>query len=389
MTHIGIDIEQFVTDPYGSGIQRVLQYLAIEWPQDLASAEFVVPHRDAFLLLSPQQAAELISLAFAPREQEDLRVVISARVDQLALEVPRIQYGALLAMFNAWLLPEVSYLPTVLDRFARFHEVMPTAMIGYDALPMIEPANYRFTPGRSGDVSRYFRMLSTTDSVVCISEYTRMSILDRLRRSRSLATTVAHPGGDHTPIAIESHRSEEGPVRFLRVGTMEARKMPVELVHAFRDIRRYGIAAELTFIGKASASDDGINREVDRAVGDGIGVTWIQQASDDEIAEYIAESDVFLSVGTEGYGIPVLEAIRARTPVAFAGIQPAAELMCGAGAYDVGGTSHEHLVAMFTQCSDRAWVRALCEHVNPEAVPTWSAFARAVAGSLAGDHAVV
>ena len=62
---IGIDIEQFMRDPYGTGIQRVLQYLAIQWPTDLA-ADFLVPAGDGLLRrLTPQQAAELISVPAA------------------------------------------------------------------------------------------------------------------------------------------------------------------------------------------------------------------------------------------------------------------------------------------------------------------------------------
>lgn len=387
MTHIGIDIEQFVTDPYGSGIQRVLQYLAQGWPGDVATAEFVVPYRGNFLLLSPQQAAELIGLAFGPREHEDLRIPIAKRVEELAEHVPNVQQGALLAMFSSWLLPEVSYLPQVLSRFSIFNACMPTAMIGYDALPMIEPANYRFTPGTAGHVSEYFRLLAKADAVVCISEYARMSFLTRLRRSESLSTTVAHPGGDHIPIPDVFDQSSHKPVRFLRVGTMEARKMPVELVHAFRQARRAGVEAELTFIGKSSASDESINAEAQRAVADGIGVRWIQHASDDEVREHMTQSDVFISVGTEGYGIPVLEAIRLGTPVAYGGIQPAGEIMQGAGSAEIGGTTQEQLVAMFVDFTDRERLRALRREVNPQAVPRWSDFARAVALAAIGDRA--
>ena len=57
MTHVGIDIEQFTADPYGSGIQRVLQHLALEWPDDGPTCNFVLPHPDGHLLLSPVQAA--------------------------------------------------------------------------------------------------------------------------------------------------------------------------------------------------------------------------------------------------------------------------------------------------------------------------------------------
>ena len=66
--YVGIDIEQFVRDPYGSGIQRVLQYLAREWPSDIVQADFVVPFDGAHALLRPEQAAELVSIPFLPRE---------------------------------------------------------------------------------------------------------------------------------------------------------------------------------------------------------------------------------------------------------------------------------------------------------------------------------
>jgi hypothetical protein len=55
MIHIGVDLEQYITDPQSSGIQRVLQQLARQWPGDLANADFVVPYRGRYLLLSPQQ----------------------------------------------------------------------------------------------------------------------------------------------------------------------------------------------------------------------------------------------------------------------------------------------------------------------------------------------
>ena len=54
VTYVGIDIEQFVRDPYGSGIQRVLQYLAREWPRGDVQSDFVVPVGEQYGLLSSQ-----------------------------------------------------------------------------------------------------------------------------------------------------------------------------------------------------------------------------------------------------------------------------------------------------------------------------------------------
>ena len=380
MSHVGIDLEQFTVDPQGSGIQRVLQYLAREWPSELVTCDFVVPFGDDFLLLDPSAADELVSLAFS-ETVVDLRSAVRTKIEVLAESSPRVAQGALLSLYTAWLLPEVSYLPSVLDRFTLFSRCMTTSMIGYDALPMTEPVNYRFQPGKSETVSEYFRLLTRTDALVCISEYSRRTIIERLRRSSTSVTRVAHPGGDHVPVR-ETQRELSSPVTFLRVGTMEARKSPRELVSAFRAAREEGIDAQLHFIGRPSASDASINAYVNEAVEADIGVRWTTDASDEEVRAHIEMADVFLSFGTEGYGIPVLEALRRRIPVVFGGVQPAAQLMVGSGAFEVHGTTEQNLVEMFRTYSNVSTLNEVRTTVDPRAVPAWGDFVRAVAQAV-------
>ena len=376
MSHVGIDLEQFVTDPYGSGIQRVLQQLARHWPTELIGATFVVPQGNEFLLLTPQQADSLISTAFEREASGDRRARVQESIDALSNTTPRVRTAGLLPMFSAWLLPEVSYLPAVIARAQLFRKTMPLTMIGYDALPITEPGNYRFTPGTAGSVSEYFRLLALADQVVCISDYARTSILDRLRRDRTLPTLVAHPGGDHIPVGTR-RKSRNTRVRFLRLGTLEARKMPREILRGFRSARAQGLDAELTFVGAASASDHGINAELREACRSDAAVRWITDASDDDVVAQIQESDIFLSFGTEGYGIPVLESIRLGTPVAFAGIQPAAEVMEHRGATRIEFTDETSLARLLVDLASKAGNLGVA--MDPETIPTWKEFAFTVA----------
>ena len=351
--YVGIDIEQFVHDPYGSGIQRVLQYLALEWPDSEVQADFVVPLESEYGLLTPAQAAELIGLAFATRDPDaDLRIVIA---DHLAtLNLIRVKPGELLAIYDSWLLPEVSYLPQVLGRFELFAKCVPTAMIGYDTLPMREPGNYRFKPGGAAFVSEYFRHLAAAESVICISEVARASILSDLRRDPAKATIVAHPGGDHLAETPQDRLKSPIPARFIRLGTLEARKRPQQILAAFRLARANGLDAELLFIGQKSSSDAVINSDLTAAVSEGIGVTWVQGASDEQVHDMIKDGSVFLSLGTEGFGIPVLEAIRLGTPVLFDVVQPAGDLMDGKGARRVPALAEEDLIQAFQRYSQGA-----------------------------------
>jgi len=385
MTHVGIDLGQFVSDPYTSGIQRVLQYLAREWPSDEIAADFVIPDGRDFLLLSPSQAAGVFDAAFAATGGEDVRRVVQEMVERLGHESPRVRPSELLSMYSSWLLPEVSYNGEVLSRLELFASTMPCTMIGYDALPMTDPANYRFTPGSAAVVSEYFRLLTVVDSVVCISEYSRSAILRRLRRHPSLTTIVAHPGGDHVPITKDPQTTGPNvPVTFLRVGTMEARKQPVEIVRAFQTARARGTEARLVFVGAPSASDFAINEAIDEAVRGDDAIEWIHGASDAEVARWQQDADIFLSFGIEGYGIPVLESIRRGTPVLFGGIQPAGELMIGKGARRLEDTQPEAITAMFDSFAGPAESAELTSELQPEEVPSWRDFTRTVARASVG-----
>lgn len=383
MTYVGIDVGQFVSDPYASGIQRVLQYLAREWPTNDVPCDFVIPFRDKFLLASSEQATELLDSAFEAQSPDQLRTSVRTIVQNIANTSVHVDFGTLVSLYTSWLLPEVSYSPAVLERLRIFRQSMPVTMIGYDALPMTDPSNYRFKPGSAGQVSEYFRNLAEVDLVVCISDYARLSILDRLRRDRSLPTLVAHPGGDHVPIATRPPRDRDStePIRFLRVGTMEARKMPVEILRAFERVRETH-NVELTFVGAPSASDLTMNEVIETAATrEHSGITWLKSCTDEQVHKLMRESDIFLSVGVEGYGIPVLESIRLGTPVLYAGVQPAAEIMNGFGALPMPDASQESLVENFGRYGSRSAVTALTEAVDPKQVPAWSIFVETVAGA--------
>ncbi len=388
---VGIDIEQFVRDPYGSGIQRVLQYLAIAWPEDDVEPVFIAPlpesPRGEFVALNAAQAAELLSIPFAPPIEQtvgDRNMVEEVRLELVTSGAPVLSLSQVMSTCHIWFLPEVTYLPQVLARFALFAKAMPTMMIGYDTFPMTAPSNYRFKPGTAAEVNGYFRALVTTNSVVCISEFARQSIWSRLRRDRFLPCTVAHPGGDHVSAGesgLVTNDRASRPVRFARLGTMEARKYPVEIVEAFIAAIDSGVSAELLFIGRASASDSSINRRLESAIELGYPITWVHNASDSQVRELVVDSDVFLSVGVEGYGIPVLEALQLSTPVLYWGEQPAAEFMEGRGARSLeveGGELHGALDYAFSHYSNRAHLEGLLGEISVESIPTWADFSSAV-----------
>lgn len=370
---IGIDLGQFALDPFGSGVQRVLQQLAAHWPVD-HPAEFLVPQSDGFAVLTPHAAYQLVSTTFESRPADHAApALIAQRVQELISE--HIPTEHLYRRYSSWLVPEMTYDATNLARIRAMQERMPITMIAYDALPMSHPENYHFTPGTHGNVSEYLRILRDAQTLVCISEFSRRQMFEVLRRDQRKRTEVAHPGGDHVPI-IEPTSPPSRPI-FLRVGTMEARKHPVEIVTAFTSAIDDGLVADLVFVGSPSRVDVAINAAVQRAVDAGYPVRWITNATDEQVIQHMTSATAFLSYGIEGYGIPVLEAIRRGLPVIFDGIQPAADIMDGRGATRVPLGSD---ATAWRSIIDRA-VEAR-SHLDPRGVPTWSDFALNIAEVL-------
>ncbi len=371
---IGIDLGQFALDPFGSGVQRVLQQLAQHWPED-TPAEFLVPTDTGFGALEFGGAYQLLSTTFESRPADhEAPALIANRARSLF--VNQVSHDRLSQRYSSWLVPEMTYDHGNLQRIRAMQELMPVTMIAYDALPMSHPENYHFTPGTHGNVSEYLRILRDAQTLVCISEFSRQQMFDVLRRDRSKTTEVAHPGGDHIPVS-NTPNPPNRPM-FLRVGTMEARKHPVEIVTSFTSAIDDGLEADLVFVGSPSRVDVAINATVQRAIDSGYPVRWITDATDHQVVEHMGQATAFLSYGIEGYGIPVLEAIRRGLPVLFDGIQPAGDIMEGRGAIRVPLGSDA-----------TAWRNAIDEAVvarsqlDPKAVPTWSDFARGIAHACA------
>ena len=152
---------------------------------------------------------------------------------------------------------------------------------------------------------------------------------------------------------------------------MEARKSPVEIAEGFAAAVDAGATAELVFVGRPSASDASINSRIRSLITKGYPIEWIECATDLEVARIIAQSDVFLSVGTEGYGIPALEAIGLGTPVLFSGVQPAAELMVGSGSTEI---EFGDLRSLFMKYSKSEAIIDLVSEIEKNKIPLWSDF---------------
>ena len=178
-------------------------------------------------------------------------------------------------------------------------------------LHMLQPGFYR--PMKR----TWFRMwqgigLRKAHRIICPSEYTRTQLMRRYTLSPDQCVVV--PNGLDPTFEFGEAADRERPY-LLAVGTIEDRKNVHRIAEAYAQCRRQGIEAPLLVVGKPGhGSKLFMQRIAQPDLRDGVRV--LGDVSDEELRKLYrgATALVFPSL-EEGFGLPILEAMQAGTPV--------------------------------------------------------------------------
>jgi phosphatidylinositol alpha-mannosyltransferase len=114
--------------------------------------------------------------------------------------------------------------------------------------------------------------------------------------------------------AVPLARWQDGTRNVLFVGRHEPRKGLVELLKAFRILRKTGCECRLLVVGSGPQEREARRYVMTRRLG---GVEFLGRVSDDEKAQLFKTADVYVSpaTGRESFGIVLLEAMAAGTAI--------------------------------------------------------------------------
>jgi phosphatidylinositol alpha-mannosyltransferase len=109
-------------------------------------------------------------------------------------------------------------------------------------------------------------------------------------------------------------RWKDGKRNLLFVGRHEPRKGLLELLKAYRILRKTGCDCRLLVVGQGPLSREARRYVATRRLG---GVEFLGRVSEDEKAQLFRTADVYVSpaTGGESFGIVLLEAMAAGTPI--------------------------------------------------------------------------
>lgn len=365
MNPLLVDVTQFSRQPARSGIQRVLVEMARAWPPH-SSTQFVARVDGRLVSLDAPEFANVAGEWFASSAVAPEHVAGAFRLGRRV--APAVADAA------TWLLPEPTYDREVLDDLRRRADGgQRVGAVAHDCFPQTHPG--AFAGNGQAHTSAYFRLLGALPLVIATSTSTATALISRLRREPG-RTPVAWLGTDHLPPGTRS----AAPLvpEFLAVGTVEPRKRLDVVVAAWRLLRERAPETRLVLIGPPGWAEPAFLRELQELSAAPGGFDWRQDADDDEVASEMSVATAAVAIGDEGFGLTVVEAASRGCPVVFDGVQPAAELLEGHGAWRVDAGTPEALADALEQWCDVKHARARRQLVDTSGLPTWTLFAATV-----------
>jgi glycosyltransferase involved in cell wall biosynthesis len=374
VSEVLVDVTQFTREPARSGVQRAIGEMARAWPSDTPTL-FVARFGDRVLGIPAERFAQVVDGFFATRDT----TAGTGRVHSVFAAGAVVRRAELDAA--RWLLPEPTYDREVLDdlgqRCARDQRV---GAVVFDCFPQTHP--WAFAGNGQAATSGYFRFLAAVPLAIATSAEVGDTLVGRLRRDAG-STPVALLGTDHVPTRRGVGLPTRG--RFLVVGTVEPRKRFDLALDAVTALQVAVPGARLVVVGRPGWAEPAFLRRLRRASEvDGV-VDWRSDARDDELVELMASATALLALGDEGFGLPVVEALKQGCPVLYGGVQPAARLADGRGAWRVDTSSAAALAAALEPWCDRQLPQERRAAIDVSALPTWRAFSRDVLASLIGS----
>lgn len=209
----------------------------------------------------------------------------------------------------------------------------PMVVTMHDVAPLVLPEILSNGVKRAYAKLLIERAVKQAAAILTVSEFTAKELRERLRVPAQ-KITVAHPGLDmEWPHTSEPHVEADGVPYVLYVGNVKPNKNLSLLLKAFASVRD-AIPYRLVLAGRMRGFGTDDERVIRKAKAMGNRVRFTDEISDEElISLYAGASALCLPSLYEGFGLPLLEAMRLGCPVLCSTAGALPEVAGGAALY--------------------------------------------------------
>lgn len=181
---------------------------------------------------------------------------------------------------------------------------------------------------------KIIKSIGQADIIVTVSNSVKEQLINQLKLSKEKIQVVYHGVSEINTSVINKERNENILTKlgiakpfFLFVGNIETRKNIITLLKAFEIFKdKYKTEHELVLVGKSGHGYEKIQEalEANKVKSDIKEIGWIE---DDDLAVLYSEAEIFIFPSLyEGFGMPLLEAMKFKLPIICSSIEVLKEI---------------------------------------------------------------
>lgn len=379
-----ININNLVSAPARTGIQRVCYEFCTRWPHIENTIPFVELGADRIGLLGPEVFEDIRKLF----EQDDAVLgVVQAQNPSLRME-PNLGWIGLISARNR-ILFDVSARAALdacravisleeslnLDfySFASRHRPEKVFNLCHDFLVWTHAQHFNVNWDSADNIVLSLENRRRYRNNFFTSTATREQYVSRINPGDDRDYYVVPPGADGLGRTYRQDVPESN--EFVVVGTLEPRKQPIQILEAFEKLNSGDHVARLCFAGRMGWLEANDKRRLLKAFADYPWLRWVD-GPDDEVLRLLVQNSratIYLSLA-EGFGSPPVESLALGTPCIVSAVIPSVRDMQPNGQLRIAPDDGAALVEAVRSLLDDAVVRTLQEEIEALTLPTWQGF---------------
>ena len=364
---IYLDISQFISHPYKTGIQRVLYEILNTWKNKEPLIPIFINEKSETNIL-PHKVIDLIKSYFQQENNSIEATAIEIKSFSKTQNPINLHKESDFFIFN----PELFYDQNRINYYQNFIKTKGTDhlyFIIYDLLPFIHPEY--FPRNILTGCTPYLTLIINLKNCGFISEKTKRDFITRAVKKDTLTTSPILPLGGDT-LGTNTHPFDPSNITFTVVGDIRPRKNTEKVIDVFENIWKKGIEIKLQLCGPLNWPNSTMRNRLESLKNTQNLFSWIEAPNDQVLRDSIIKSRCTIYASeNEGFGLPPLESLSLGTPVIVGNHIPSIENLPDDGMIKLKEINHRTLEEAISQMTNDSFAIEKQTKTKDLNIPKW------------------
>ena len=365
---IYLDISQFISHPYKTGIQRVLYEILNTWKNEVPLVPIFINEKSETNIL-PHKVIDLIKSYF----QQENNAIEATEIEIKSFSKTENSINLIkendFYIFN----PELFYSQNRINYYQSFIKNKGAEylyFIIYDLLPFIHPEY--FPRNILTGCTPYLTLIVNLKNCGFISEKTKRDFITRAVKKETLTTSPILPLGGDT-LGTNTHPFDPSNITFTVVGDIRPRKNTEKVIDVFENIWKKRIEIKLQLCGPLNWPNLTMRNRLESLKKGQNLFSWIEAPNDQVLRDAIIKSRCTIYASeNEGFGLPPLESLSLGTPVIVGNHIPSVENLPDDGIIKLKEINHNTLEQAIIQMTNNSLAKEKQMKTKNLNIPKWA-----------------